>query len=107
MGRLRRPYPEEGECMMKRYTAIRYGWVACGLTIAAAFSIAAWAAGPGHKMSGRIKVGGSGGWDYVYVDSDAKRAYVSHTNVTEVVDLVTEKKIGEITETTGVHGIAV
>lgn len=87
---------------MKQYT-----WIAYGLALAAAFSMAAWAAGPGYKVLGKIKVGGSGGWDYVYIDSDAKRAYVSHTNVTEVVDLATEKKVGQIAETTGVHGIAI
>jgi DNA-binding beta-propeller fold protein YncE len=72
-----------------------------------AFALAAWAAGPGYKVTGRIKVGGTGGWDYVYIDSAAKRLYVSHTNVTEVIDLGTEMKVGQITETTGVHGIAV
>ena len=82
---------------MKRYVAAAL----------AAFSVVALAAGPGYKVTGRIKVGGTGGWDYVYVDSAAKRLYVSHTNVTEVVDLATEMKVGQITETTGVHGIAV
>mgnify|MGYP003350628937 FL=1 len=77
-----------------------------GALSAAALTIA-WAAGPGYKMQGKIKVGGDGGWDYVYVDSAAGRLYASHTNFTEVVDLNAGKTVGRITETTGVHGIAI
>ncbi|HEX5431441.1 MAG TPA: YncE family protein [Bryobacteraceae bacterium] len=65
------------------------------------------AAGPGYKVIGHIKLGGQGGWDYAYADGGAKRLYVSHTNVTEVVDLAAGKKIGEIADTQGVHGIAI
>ena len=77
-----------------------------GVLSAAALTIA-WAAGPGYKVQGKIKVGGDGGWDYVYIDSAAGRLYASHTNFTEVVDLNAGKPVGRITETTGVHGIAI
>jgi YVTN family beta-propeller protein len=70
-------------------------------------AVAALAAAPGYKVVDKIKIGGGGGWDYVYIDSDAKRAYVSHTNQTEVVDLAANKVAGTIPETTGVHGIAI
>src|SRR5262249_668222 len=46
----------------------------------------AFAAGPGYKVVEKIKVGGDGGWDYVYIDSAAQRLYASHTNRVEVVD---------------------
>lgn len=65
------------------------------------------AADPGYKVLQKIKVGGNGGWDYVYVDSGAQRLYASHTNQTEVLDLATGMVVGKIAETTGVHGIAV
>src|SRR5262249_18023652 len=53
------------------------------------------------------KIGGAGGWDYVYVDSAAGRAYASHTNQVDVVDLASGKVVGMIPDTTGVHGIAI
>ncbi|MBZ5631978.1 MAG: YncE family protein [Acidobacteriia bacterium] len=70
-------------------------------------ALVALAAAPGYKVIDKIKIGGAGGWDYVYVDSDANRVYVSHTNQTEVIDTVTNKLVGTIPDTTGVHGIAV
>jgi hypothetical protein len=33
-------------------------------------------AGSGYHVIKTIPVGGEGGWDYVYVDSDARRVYV-------------------------------
>src|SRR5438876_10601516 len=65
------------------------------------------AADPGYKVLQKIKVGGNGGWDYVYIDSGAQRLYASHTNQTEVIDLATGMVAGKIAETTGVHGIAI
>jgi len=65
------------------------------------------AAAPEYKVVGKIKIGGTGGWDYVYIDSAAQRLYASHTNQTEVVDLAKGEKAGVIAETTGVHGIAI
>jgi DNA-binding beta-propeller fold protein YncE len=61
---------------------------------------------PYHAI-GRIQIGGEGGWDYVTVDSAARRLYVSHGTRVVVVDLDTEKVVGEIPDTPGVHGIAI
>jgi DNA-binding beta-propeller fold protein YncE len=47
-------------------------------------------------------------WDYLNVDSAGKRLYVSHGNAEVVViDTATEKVVGRITDTPGVHGIAI
>lgn len=70
-------------------------------------SVAVLAAPPGYQVSGKIKIGGTGGWDYLFVDSNAHRAYVSHGTQTEVVDLNAEKVIGTIPDTQGVHGVAI
>jgi DNA-binding beta-propeller fold protein YncE len=67
----------------------------------------AFAAPPTYKVVNKIKVGGTGGWDYVYLDSENHRLYVSHTAQTEVIDTATDKVIGNIPETKGVHGIAI
>ena len=55
----------------------------------------------------KIEIGGDGGWDYLTIDSDSSRLYVSRGNRVIVVDLATEKLIGELSETPGIHGIAV
>jgi DNA-binding beta-propeller fold protein YncE len=54
-----------------------------------------------------IPVGGIGNWDYLAVDSAAQRLYVSHATKVEVIDLSNDQIVGEITNTIGVHGIAV
>ena len=68
---------------------------------------AAIAAPPAYKVTGKIKIGGPGRWDYVYIDSANHRLYVSHGTQTEVVDTATEKVVGTIMGTGGVHGIAI
>jgi len=61
--------------------------------------------GPYHFIK-EIPIGGDGGWDYLAVDSAAKRLYVSHATRVVVIDLARDAVIGEITNTPGVHGIA-
>ena len=52
-------------------------------------------------------VGGEGGWDYLAVDSDSKRLYVSRGTRVVVLDAETGASVGEIPDTPGVHGIAI
>jgi len=71
-------------------------------------ALVALAAAPGYKVIDKIKIGGTGTfWDYVFVDADAARLYVSHSNQTEVLDLTSNKVVGTIPETQRVHGIAI
>ena len=51
-----------------------------------------------------ITVGGEGGWDYLSVDTDARRLYVSHATKVVVIDLEKHEAVGEIADTPGVHG---
>ncbi len=55
----------------------------------------------------RIPIAGEGGWDYLFSDSANRRLYVSHGTEVDVLDLDTEKAVGKIPNTNGVHGIAV
>ena len=55
----------------------------------------------------KIPVGGEGGWDYLTVDPDARRLYVSRGDRVVVLDLDKEAVVGELADTPGVHGIAV
>ena len=54
-----------------------------------------------------IPVPGDGGWDYVFVDSAARRVYVSHSTQVEVLDADSGELKGKIADTAGVHGITV
>lgn len=53
-----------------------------------------------------IPIGGSAQWDYLKIDPDSHRLYLSHATKVEVVDLEKGTIIGTIDETPGVHGIA-
>ena len=60
-----------------------------------------------YKVSGRIPIGGEGGWDYLFADSANGQLYVSHGTQVEVVDLASEKPVAKITGMKRIHGIAV
>jgi YVTN family beta-propeller protein len=60
-----------------------------------------------YQLLKTIPVGGEGGWDYLSVDSAGRRLYVSHGSKVIVIDLDKEVVVGEITNTPGIHGIAV
>ncbi|WP_338877448.1 YncE family protein (plasmid) [Spirosoma sp. SC4-14] len=48
---------------------------------------------------------GDGKWDYLKMDGERERLFVSHFDRVHVIDLTTNKQIGEITGLKGVHGI--
>src|SRR3954471_3082164 len=64
------------------------------------------AEGP-YQFIKEIPIGGDGGWDYAAVDSAGQRLYVSHATKVVVIDLGKDQVAGEITNTPGVHGIAI
>ena len=57
-----------------------------------------------YQLVKQIHVGGEGGWDYLNVDSAAKRLYVSHATKVVVIDTAKDEVVGEILETPGIHG---
>src|SRR5260370_777369 len=52
------------------------------------------------------KLGGEGGWDFLEVDATNRKLYVTRGTRVMVVVLDTEKVVGEIPDTPGVHGVA-
>jgi DNA-binding beta-propeller fold protein YncE len=69
---------------------------------------AALAAAPeNYHLLKTIPVPGDGGWDYVFVDSAARRVYVSHATQVDVLDADSGELKGKIADTAGVHGITV
>ena len=66
----------------------------------------AFAAETPYHFIKEIPVGGKAQWDYLTVDSEAHRLYLSHGVKVEVIDLDKGTVIGAIENTPGVHGIA-
>jgi DNA-binding beta-propeller fold protein YncE len=54
----------------------------------------------------KITIGGEGSWDFLEVDAANRKLYVARNTRVIVLDLDTEKVVGEIADTPGVHGIA-
>ena len=79
----------------------------CAALGALAAAAAVSAAATGYHIVSEIQIGGEGGWDYLTVDSAARRLYVSHATHVAVVDLDSNKVVGDIPDTPGVHGIAI
>src|SRR6266849_6081199 len=61
----------------------------------------------GYKVATRYPVPGNGGFDYLTIDSEARRLYLSHGTQVDVVDADNGKVLGTIPDTPGVHGIAI
>ena len=64
------------------------------------------AADSGYHLFKKLEVGGQGGWDYLTVDGPARRLYISRGSHVMVIDLDSDKVVGDISDTPGVHGIA-
>lgn len=69
-------------------------------------SLALLQTGTGYKVEQRYPVPGNGGFDYVTIDSNARRLYLSHGTQVDVIDPDNGKLIGTIADTPGVHGVA-
>jgi YVTN family beta-propeller protein len=70
------------------------------------FAMVTFQGGSGYKVETRYPVPGNGGFDYVTIDSAARRVYLSHGTQVEVVNADNGKLVGTITDTPGVHGVA-
>jgi DNA-binding beta-propeller fold protein YncE len=60
----------------------------------------------GYHLLKKIAVGGDGGWDALAFDSPTRRLFISRQSKVIVVNVDTEKVVGEIPNTDGVHDIA-
>ena len=58
------------------------------------------------KLSKKIALPGDGKWDYMSVDNDKQRLYVSHADRVHVIDLKNDTPVAEWTGLANVHGIA-
>lgn len=79
---------------------------AAAMTLAASSPVRAQAATPGYHVIHRINTGGEGGWDYITVDSEGNRLFLSRGTHAMVIDLGRDSVVGDIPNTAGIHGVA-
>ncbi|MDX6613570.1 MAG: hypothetical protein QOD75_2756 [Blastocatellia bacterium] len=81
----------------------------CLICQSAVFSTVGFSSGgpSGYHITRKTVLGGEGSWDYLTVDSKARRVYISHATHVVVVDADTSAVVGDIPKTNGVHGIAI
>jgi YVTN family beta-propeller protein len=78
-----------------------------GIVLAGILSLLSLGAGPsGYQVSKKIPLPGTGGWDYLTVDENARKLYVSHATQVVVLDADSLEIVGTISGLSGVHGIA-
>src|ERR1700722_20269360 len=61
----------------------------------------------GYRVIRTIPLGGEGGWDYVTVDSAARRIYIPRSTHIMVLDADSGKLVADIQGMNGLHGVAV
>src|SRR5262245_46546989 len=76
------------------------------LTLVLLATVVASAQGQYVKVS-EIKLGGAGAFDYLPVDTAAKRLYVTHGTEVVVIDTANDTIVGRISDTPRVHGVAI
>jgi YVTN family beta-propeller protein len=59
-----------------------------------------------YKVVNHVKLGGDGGWDYLYFDKDGQRLFITRGSHVMVVDANTLKVSGDIPDLSGIHGVA-
>ena len=82
-------------------------WILVALVAAIAIGVSALAFSPvKYEVKQKYVLGGDGGWDYLTYDPAGKRLFISRGTHVMVVDPAKGSVIGDIPDTTGVHGIA-
>jgi DNA-binding beta-propeller fold protein YncE len=91
---------------VKNATTVAFGFFLL-LLVAMAPAIPALSGPLGYRIMKTITVGGDGSWDYLTVDSAARRLYVARATHVLVMDADIGTIVGDIPDTQGVHGVAV
>jgi DNA-binding beta-propeller fold protein YncE len=94
---------------MKNATAVAFGLTVAVLLLLVEIAPAVPAPpGPlGYRVMKTITVGGDGSWDYLTVDSAARRLYVTRATHVLVMDADIGTIVGDVPDTQGVHGVAI
>jgi DNA-binding beta-propeller fold protein YncE len=82
-------------------------WTLAVLAVAVVIATSSLAFAPAkYEIKQKYVLGGEGGWDYLTYDSAGKRLFISRGTHVMVVDPAKGSVVGDIPDTTGVHGIA-
>jgi len=60
----------------------------------------------GYHLLKKYAIGGEGGWDYLLVDGDAHRIYISRGTHMMVIDSESGQLVSDLPDTPGIHGMA-
>ncbi len=83
-------------------------WLAVvGVLLALSPMVRADDTGGPYKVLKTVTVGGDGSWDYLTVDPDNRKLYISRATRFDVYDADTLQKVGELDDTPGCHGVAI
>jgi YVTN family beta-propeller protein len=96
--------------MPDRHVILNYGkgaLVRILFFITVIFCLSASAAPVAYHALADLPLLGQGGWDYPSLDPESHRLFISHSDRVVVIDTETNKVLTEITDTPGVHGIAI
>jgi len=78
----------------------------CGTLVTLSLVTSGLAAGPGYHLVKTYKLGGAGGWDYLTLDRNSSRLFISRSTHVVVINPYSGETVGDIPDTPGVHGIA-
>ena len=80
--------------------------LAIGFLILQVAGVNAQSPASGYHLLKKVALGGEGGWDYLALDSQSRRLFIARATHVMVIDVDVGKSVGDITNTAGVHGIA-
>ena len=76
------------------------------LPVSAFLAVAVTAGTSGYHFKQKHKVPGAGTWDYIAIDSGARRVYITHMTEVEVLDADSGAFVGKVSGVNGAHGVA-
>ena len=87
--------------------AIRIGLSVAGLAALWATQVgAAEPSGGAYQLKRTIHLPGTEGWDYISIDSTARRLYIGRDKYLQVVDIDSGRLVAQLTDVPGAHGVA-
>ena len=87
--------------MIKKVSTIYF------ILLSGLISTGAQAAEPKYVLKNEISIPGEAKWDYISIDEQGHRLFVSHGDEVVVIDTEADKIVGHVANTFGVHGIAI
>jgi DNA-binding beta-propeller fold protein YncE len=80
--------------------------IACFGLLVLAGNMPAQQGASGYHLVKSVKIEGPGGWDYLSIDPETRRLFISHGTHVVVLNADTGAVVGDIPDTPGVHGVA-